>query len=176
MGHEMKLGRKGYTLVELLAVSVLALTLLTVAVAGFRTWVTPATADRAVSDFEAELTRLRAYSLSRGCHTRLRAIEDAQGDLIVAERMDVGDEGLSRSWRIISPTGCLERTAISPRQVFFRPDGSCATNMDALFEDAEFSSYTFSLIGRKAGSEDPVVNDQIVISARSGLTGRKESR
>lgn len=175
----MKPGSKGYTLVELLAVSVLALTLLTVAIAGFRTWVTPATADRAVSDFEAELARLRAYSLSRGCHTRLNAIEDAQGDLIVVERMDVDvgdDEGLSRSWRLISPTGRLERATVTPHQIFFRPDGSCATNIDALFDDAEFASYTFSLLGRKAGSEDQVVNDQLVISARSGLIGREERR
>lgn len=172
----MKPGSKGYTLVELLAVSVLALTLLTVAVAGFRTWVTPATADRAVSDFEAELARLRAYSLSRGCHTRLNAIEDTQGDLIVAERMDVGDEGLSRSWRLISPTGRLERAAVMPRQIFFRPDGSCTTNIDALFDDAEFASYTFSLLGSKAGSSDQIVNNQLVISARSGLIGRKESQ
>lgn len=172
---------RGYTLVELLAVSVLSLTLLTLAVAGFRTWLAPATSERAISDFEAELARLRAYSLSRGCQTRLRAIEDPDGDFIVTERMEIGD-GVSlsmhsRSWRAIAPTGRLDRVAVSPREVLFRPDGSCTTNEEALFTDAEFASYTFSLqrLGGVSAYGDSGIR-RITISARSGLSGMEDAR
>lgn len=179
MGGAMTGKRKGYTLVELLAVSVLSLTLLTLAVAGFRTWLAPATSERAISDFEAELARLRSYSLSRGCQTRLRAIDDAGGDLIVTERMEVGDEDadFSRSWRSIAPTGRLDRVAVSPRELYFRPDGSCATNETALFNDAEFTSYTFRLerLQGVSGNRDTGIR-QITISARSGLSSVEDTK
>lgn len=169
--------KNGYTLVELLAVSVLSLTLLAIAVAGFRTWMIPAKAQRAVSDFAAEVNRARSFAISRGCQTRLEIANDGDGALIVLSRHQVdaaSDDIYDYSWRTFAPTGRMEMASVTPNLLFFRPNGSCATNEDALASEAEFATYTFKVLGRSLISTNRSERYRVDISARTGLSWRND--
>lgn len=169
--------RKGYTLVELLAVSVLSLTLLAVAVAGFRTWIIPAKAQKGVSDFAAEVSRARTFAISRGCQTRLEIASDGDDALIALSRHHVdstsGDMD-DYNWRTFAPTGRMEMAKVTPARLYFRPDGSCTTNEDDLASDAEFATYTFMVLCRGLNTTNVSERYRVDISARTGLSWRND--
>ena len=162
---------RGYTLVELLVVAVLAVGLLGIAAAGYRTWIRTTAADASTTRFLAELERARAYALARCCATRITFFDDARGDLVVIDRLD-SEKG--EEWYPISRTNRLERTHVEPyRSVFFRADGSCCTEENGLAAEADFTEYEMELQCRAAKSGTAASKQQetreIFINARTGL-------
>ena len=162
---------RGYTLVELLVVAVLAVGLLGIAAAGYHTWIRATASDASTTRLLAELERARAYALARCCATRVSLLDDARGDLVAIDRLDPekGEE-----WYPISRTNRLEWAHVEPcRFVFFRPDGSCCTEEDRLDEEAEFAEYSLTLRSRPSRSGATAANlpepREIRVNARTGL-------
>ncbi len=164
--------KRGYTLVELLVVAVLAVALLGIAAAGYHTWIRITANDASMTRLLAEFERARAYALARCCATRVSLLNSDRGDLVAIDRLDPekGEE-----WYPISRTNRLEWTHVEPyRTFFFRPDGSCCIEEDRLAEEAEFAEYGMKLQGypSKAGTvaTDQRDSREIFINARTGLT------
>ncbi len=176
--------RRGYTLVELLVVAVLAVMLLGISAAGYHTWIKSTAVDASTTVLLAELERARAYALARCCATRLTVFDDERGDLLLLERLDPEN---GEDWYPISRTNRLEWTHVASSQrdkplksFFFRQDGSCCTDEERLPEEAEFDEYGMTLQSRpsKAGTaterQEP---REIFVNARTGLAklGRDKS-
>ncbi len=162
---------RGYTLVELLVVAVLAVALLGIAAAGYHTWIRTTANDASMTRLLAEFERARAYALARCCATRVSFFDGDRGDLVAIDRLDPekGEE-----WFPISRTNRLEWTHVEPyRTFFFRPDGSCCTEEDRLAEEADFAEYGMKLHGLQSKSATAATDQQesreIVVNARTGL-------
>ena len=162
---------RGYTLVELLVVTVLAVGLLGIAAAGYHTWIRATASDASMTRLLAEFERARAYALARCCATRVSLLDDARGDLVSIDRLDPekGEE-----WYPISRTNRLEWTHVEPyRFVFFRPDGSFCIEEDRLAEEADFAEYSIKLQSRPSKSGATAANlpepREIRVNARTGL-------
>ena len=162
---------RGYTLVELLVVAVLAVGLLGIAAAGYHTWIRTTASDASTTHLLAEFERARAYALARCCATRLSLLDAARGDLVAIDRLDP-EKG--QEWYPISRTNRLEWMHVEPyRFFFFRPDGSCCTEEDCLDEEAEFAEYSLELQSRPSKSGSSAANlpepREIRVNARTGL-------
>ncbi len=162
---------RGYTLVELLVVTVLAVGLLGIAAAGYHTWIRATASDASTTRLLAEFERARAYALARCCATRVALLDDARGDLVAIDRLD-SEKG--QEWYSISRTNRLEWAHVEPyRTFFFRPDGSCCTEEDCLDEEAEFTEYSLELQNRPSKSGASSANQpeprEIRVNARTGL-------
>ena len=176
--------RRGYTLVELLVVAVLAVMLLGISAAGYHTWIKSTAVDASTTVLLAELEHARAYALARCCATRLTVFDDERGDLLLLERLDP-EKG--EDWYPISRTNRLEWTHLESSQhdkplksFFFRQDGSCCLEEESLSEEAEFDEYGLTLQSRpsKAGAAtDKQEPREIFVNARTGLAklGRDKS-
>ena len=162
--------RKGYTLVELLVVAVLAVSLLGIAAAGYRTWVKATATDASATRLLADLERARAYALARACATRIRFFPDERGDLVLVERRDVER---NEAWHPVANSNRLARTHVESPRLHFRPDGSCCTNEALLAEEADFAEYGLLLKGASSKSGTQAVNQPvpkaISVNARTGL-------
>ena len=168
--------RHGYTLVELLVVAVLAVSLLGLSVAGYRTWIKSTATDASATILLAELERARAHALARCCATRVTIFDDARGDLLLVERLD---QEKGEEWYPISRTNRLEWTRVQPlrhglaaQAFYFRPDGSCCIDEEKLGDEADFSQYCIRLQSypadtrTTAGQLEPRT---IFLNARTGL-------
>ena len=165
--------RQGYTLVELLVVTVLATALLGISAAGYHTWVKTTSADASATLILAELERARAYALARCCATRVTAVHDERGDGLVSERLD---PETGEKWYAIARTNRLSRTHVNPARLFFRPDGSGCTNAALLSEEADFAEYRLELRGEKTISAAQLLDERIVtVNARTGLAREGET-
>ena len=162
--------RDGYTLVELLVVAVLAVSLLGLSVAGYRTWIRSSATDASTTILLAELERARAHALARCCATRITIFDDDRGDLVLVERLD---QEKGEEWYPISRTNRLEWTRVQPLRLYFRPNGSCCTNESLLSEEADFADYGMVLegYGRKTASADSNLPEPrvIFVNARTGF-------
>ncbi len=161
--------RKGYTLVELLVVAVLAIALLGIAAAGYHTWVRSTSADASRTRFLAELERARAYALARCCATRVSILTCDRGDALLSERLD-SERG--ENWIPIARTNRLAWTHVALRHLYFRPDGSCCTNEHLLAAEAGFGDFHVELYGPSRPSAtgvDETESQTVIVSARTGL-------
>ena len=168
--------RRGYTLVELLVVAVLAVALLGLSAAGYHTWVRTTAADASATRLRAELVRARAYALARACPTRVSIYPGDRGDSLLTERRDAetGDD-----WIPIARTNRLSWVHVSPTRFYFRADGSCCTNADLLAEEASFDDFEVVLSGpaRTAAAQGEAEESlRFHISSRTGLAGEGDER
>lgn len=163
-------GRKGYTLVELLVVAVLAVALLGISAAGYHTWIKSTAVDASTTVLLAELERARAYALARCCATRVQLFDDERGDLVLIERLDP-EQG--EEWLPVSRTNRLDRTHVEPALIFFRPDGSCCTEADRLSNEADFAEYGMEIQSLPSKSGAAAANRpdprMVFVNARTGL-------
>ena len=162
--------RHGYTLVELLVVAVLAVSLLGISVAGYRTWIRATASDASTTLLLAELERARAHALARCCATRVSLFDDEKGDLVLIERLDPAN---GEDWYPLSRTNRLDWTHVEPSRLFFRPDGSCCTNENLLAGEADFAEYGMVLKPRARKTATAAPNQPeprlISVNARTGF-------
>ena len=121
--------RSGYTLIELVSVTALAVVLIGFAVAGYHTW----TRDNAVTAgqqlLQSALIRARSYALAHGGETRFQAIL-LPPSLARADAFSVDCRTNAASpWLAIIPTNALPDWVIFNKDhetnLFFFADGSC---------------------------------------------------
>jgi len=115
--------RAGYTLIELVTVTALAITLAALATAGYHTWTRDTAIESGQRRLQASLIRARSFALARRVETRCVAIlrdrAMARADAVAVEFR----HSPTGSWWLVSETNSL------PDWIGFRRDPELATNV-----------------------------------------------
>lgn len=161
-------GRAGYTLIELIMVSSLAVVILSVSVSAYYAWTRPTSSETAVMELEAAFKNARSDALARQRNIRVSMIPNHRGTFVVVERQ-LGDED---NWTPIAPSNRLDWTSSSEETVFFRQDGSCCLAYGELPDPASgeeaFAIDLENIPGHESKSRGRLRT--ILLDPRSGLS------
>lgn len=174
---------RGYTLVELIMVSALAVVVLSISVAAYYAWTRSTSSETAVTELESMLARARSHALARQRATRVLITPGPRGDFVVAERqLEQGKD----SWLPIAPSNRLAWTRLSwdgqpsppsaGNAIYFRKDGSCCLDYDdmdrATVEEDAFQIDLENIPGRESKARGRLRT--ILLDPGSGLSTVRE--